>query len=449
MFSGKKCLSLLAVLCGVLCVQAVTPFKDGEKVIFLGDSITNGGDFIYWVQAVYQLRHPGKIRLENAGISGDVASGGLARLGYDVLDKKPNRVFIMFGMNDIKLWLYSKGGTAMDEKRMKPLKNYEDNLNRICDRLKEAGVTAVLITPTPYNQYVNNNPSTYNEAGLAAAAEIVRKIARERGLEMVEFHIPMTEVLKKQPKISPMGKDNVHPNALGHLLMAYYLCREAGLLDGRIAEVVIDAAGKVKTANHAAVRNVKTDAGGISFEYAPERLPFIPDKRHEGIDALVPFTADFNTEFLQVTGLADGNYQLSANGAKIGVFTSNALAKGIDLAVLDTPSRRQAKKVFAQIKIICSCFGRLRSVVQGDRYAKSQNADLSDPESCCKAVDQWYKSRFIDRKGSNQGYYSNLIKNYKKNKKHVSAILKQLDTAYEKLYLESHPVSYKLELKKQ
>ena len=246
-----------------------------------------------------------------------------------------------------------------------------------------------------------------------------------------------------------MRKDNVHPNALGHLLMAYYLGREAGLLDGRIAEVVVDASGKVKTANHATVHNVKTDAGGISFEYAPERLPFISDKRHEGIDALVPFTADFNTEFLQVTGLADGNYQLSANGAKIGVFTSNALAKGIDLAVLDTPSRRQAKKVFAQIKIICSCFGRLRSVVQGDRYAKSQNADLSDPESCCKAVDQWFKNRFIDRKGSNKVYYSNLIKDYKKNKKHVSAILKQLDAAYEKLYLESHPVSYKFELKKQ
>lgn len=450
MFSGKKCLSLLAVLCGVLWVHAVTPFKDGDKVIFLGDSITHGGEFMYWVQAVYQLRHPGRIRLENAGISGDVASGGLARLGYDVLDKKPNRVFIMFGMNDINLSLYSKGGTAMDEKRMKPLKNYENNLNRICDRLKEAGVTAVLITPTPYNQYVNNTPSTYNEAGLAAAAEIVRKIARERGLETVEFHIPMTEVLKKQPKISPMRKDNVHPNALGHLLMSYYLCREAGLLDGRIAEVSVDAAaGKVKTANHAAVRNVKTGAGGISFEYAPERLPFIPDKQHEGIDALVPFTADFNTEFLQVTGLADGNYQLSANGTKIGVFTSDALAKGIDLAVLNTPSRRQAQKVFAQIRVIRSCFGRLRSVVQGDRYAKSQNADLSDPESCCKAADQWYKSRFIDRKGSNQVYYSNVIKNYKKNKKQVPAILKQLDGAYEKLYRESHPVSYKLELKKQ
>ena len=81
--------------------------------------------------------------------------------------------------------------------------------------------------------------------------------------------------------------------------------------------------------------------------------------------------------------------------------------------------------------------------------AKSLNADLNDPESCCKAADQWFKARFIDKKGSNEKYYRNVITAYKKNKKQVPATLKQLDAAYEKLYQESHPVSYKLELKKQ
>ncbi len=455
MFHCKKSLSFLMLLCSIFWVHAITPFKDGDKVIFLGDSITHGGEFLYWVQAMYQLRQPGsKIRVENAGISGDVASGGLARLGYDVLDKKPNRVFIMFGMNDINLSLYAKGGTELDEKRMKPLKKYEDNLNQICDRLKEAGIAVTLITPTPYNQYGKGNPSTYNEAGLAAAAKIVRKIARERRLELVEFHVPMTEVIKKQPKIFPMRTDKVHPNPLGHLLMAYYLCKEAGL-DGKIAEVSIDAAdGKIKTANHAAIKDMKIKrdgktAAGVSFEYAPERLPFIPNKKqHEGIDAMVPFTADLNTELLQVSGLADGKYQLSANGTALGTYTSAELAEGINLAELNTPSRKQAQKIFAQVNIIRGCFGRLRSVVQGDRFAKSQNADLNDAESCCKAADQWFKARFIDKKGSNEKYYKNVITAYKKNKKQVPAILKQLDAAYEKLYQESHPVSYKLELKK-
>ena len=139
---------------------------------------------------------------------------------------------------------------------------------------------------------------------------------------------------------------------------------------------------------------------------------------------------------------------MSANGAALGTYTSAELAEGINLAALNTPSRKQAQKIFGQINIIRGCFGRLRSVVQCDRFAKSQNADLNDAESCCKAVDQWFKARFIDKKGSNEKYYRNVITAYKKNKKQVPATLKQLDAAYEKLYQESHPVSYKLELKK-
>ena len=41
-----------------------------------------------------------------------------------------------------------------------------------------------------------------------------------------------------------------------------------------------------------------------------------------------------------------------------------------------------------------------------------------------------------------------MIANYKKNKLLVGETLKNLDEAYKKLYQESRPVSYKLELKK-
>ena len=459
MFHRSGSLIVLGLLCSVLCAHAITPFKDGEKVVFLGDSITAGCDFICWTQAVYQLRCQGKVRLENAGISGDSAGGGLARLEYDVLDRKPDRVFIMFGMNDLGVPLYAKGGMEMDAKRLKRLENYENNLNRICDRLKEAGVTAVLITPTPYNQYGKGNSSTYNEAGLAAAAGIIRKIAKERGLEVLDLHAPMTEILKKQPAISPMRTDNVHPNVLGHMVMTYYLCKAAGL-EGKIAEVRINAAeGKVETANYAAVRNVKTTtagnsdpekkaASGISFEYTPQRLPFIMDKRNKEIDSLVPFTADFNTESMQITGLAEGNYQLMVNRSAVGKFSSAELAKGINLAGLYTPSRQQALKVYNQISAIRRCMSLIRSVVDGDRYALSQKADLKDAESCCKAADQWFKTRYADPKKPGRQYYSNVIENYKKNKRNLPATVKQINGAYEKLYQESHTVPWLVELRK-
>ena len=459
MFRYARNLTFLGLLCGVLCAHAITPFKDGEKVVFLGDSITQGSDFICWALAINQLRCQGKVRLENAGISGDSAGGGVARLGYDVLNKKPDRVFVMFGMNDLGVSLYAKGGMEIDGNRLKRLENYEKNINRICDRLKEAGITAVLITPTPYNQYGEDNRSTYNEAGLAAAAEFIRKTAKERGLEVLELHAPMTEILKKRPAVSPMRKDNVHPNELGHMVITYYLCKAAGL-DGKIAEVRINAAeGKVETAKHAVVRDVKTTnagnadpgkkaASGITFEYTPQRLPFITDKRNKEIDSLVPFTADFNTESLQITGLAEGEYQLLVNRSAVGKFTSAELAKGINLAGMYTPSRQQALKVFRQITVIRVCMSLIRSVVYGDRYALSQKADLNDAESCCKAADQWFKLHYANPKKAGWKYYSNVIENYKKNKRNLPATLKRLDEAYEKLYQESHPVTWKVELRK-
>ncbi|MBO4490456.1 MAG: SGNH/GDSL hydrolase family protein [Lentisphaeria bacterium] len=459
MIHSAKTISVLGMLCCVLSAHAVTPFRDGEKVVFLGDSITHGGWFICWAQAIYQLRCPGKIVLDNAGIAGNSAGEGLARLEYDVLDKKPDRVFVMFGMNDLGLTLYAKGGMGPDAVRRARMENYEKNINRICEGLKEAGIPAVLITPTPYNQYGKDNPSSYNEAGLAAAAGIIRKTAEERGLEVLEFHAPMTEILKKQPEISPMRADNVHPNELGHLVMAYYLCKAAGL-DGKIADVSIDAAdGKILKAEHAVIRDVKipkagkqepagTGPEGISFEYCPSRLPFIMDKRHEGIDSLVPFTEDFNTESMQITGLAEGEYQILADGVPIGTFSSADLAKGINLAVINTPSRQQARKVFRQIEALRTCMSRLRSVVQGDRFALSQNADLRDPESCCKAADQWFKIHYADEKASGRQYYANVVEEYKKNKRILPDILKQMAAAYENLYRESHAVSYRIELKK-
>ena len=456
MYHSLKFLIFSGLLCSIFSLYAITPFKENEKAVFLGDSITHGGAYLYWTQAMYQLRRPGNIRLENSGISGDSANGGFARLGYDVLDRKPNRVFIMFGMNDINLTLYAKGGTALDEKRLKTLKGYETYINRICARLKAANIPAVLMTPTPYNQYGKNNPSTYNEVGLATAADIVRKTAKKRNLEVVEFYTPMTEIIKTQPKFSPMRTDKVHPNELGQLLMAYYLCKAAGL-DGKIAETSINAAdGKIRSVKNAVIRNIKTSgkkgktASGISFEYALSRLPFImDDKQHKGIDTLVPFTAEFNTELLQISNLTQGKYQLYADGKAIGEFTSADLDKGINLALLKTPSRRQAQKIFDQIAVIRSCFSCLRSVVQCDRFALAQKADLKDPESCFKGVDKWYQIRFGNKKSGHQKYYATVIKNYKKNKLLVNDTLKQLDEAYKKMHRVNRSVSYKIELKKK
>ncbi|RYZ48001.1 MAG: beta-N-acetylhexosaminidase, partial [Chitinophagaceae bacterium] len=75
--------------------QRVTHFKSlpqtGGDVIFLGNSITDGGE---WSELFADLK------IKNRGISGDVTAGVLARLD-EVAGRKPSRIFLLIGTNDL------------------------------------------------------------------------------------------------------------------------------------------------------------------------------------------------------------------------------------------------------------------------------------------------------------------------------------------------------------
>ncbi|MFC3563375.1 GDSL-type esterase/lipase family protein [Pedobacter jamesrossensis] len=75
--------------------ELVTKFKEEPKskkdFIFLGNSITDGTD---WAKL---LNLP---QAKNRGISGDISFGVLERL-QEVIDRKPAKVFILIGINDI------------------------------------------------------------------------------------------------------------------------------------------------------------------------------------------------------------------------------------------------------------------------------------------------------------------------------------------------------------
>lgn len=65
---------------------------DKREIIFLGNSITEGGEW----QELIQDR-----KVKNRGISGDVTYGILARLD-EVLSSKPAKIFLLIGVNDLK-----------------------------------------------------------------------------------------------------------------------------------------------------------------------------------------------------------------------------------------------------------------------------------------------------------------------------------------------------------
>ena len=84
----KRLTLFLVLLVACICVQAqsVAPFQKGDRVTFVGNSITDGGHYHSYIWLYYMTHFP-KMRLwmANCGVGGDTAKEILARFDDDVL----------------------------------------------------------------------------------------------------------------------------------------------------------------------------------------------------------------------------------------------------------------------------------------------------------------------------------------------------------------------------
>jgi len=101
---------------------------EGERIVFLGDSITDGHTLPLLV------RQASGATCINAGVAGDTAAGMRRRLERDVLPRRPNRVALSVGINDVL-----RNVTAAD---------YEADVTAISERLKRDRIPLIVLTPT-------------------------------------------------------------------------------------------------------------------------------------------------------------------------------------------------------------------------------------------------------------------------------------------------------------
>ena len=334
-------------------------FQNGDKICFVGDSITQAGGYHFNILLFYATRFPDR-RIEgyNCGVNGD-SSGGLLvlkRYQWDVLDEHhPNIVTLMYGMNDVGRLYYGKDkiGPDWDNKRKWPLLGYPKQMHQLSEIFTQAGCKIIYLTPSIYDQ--TGNQASENNFGvndaLAVCGEDCRKLAAEFHGGLVDFNDPMgrinAEQQQKDPSFTLIGPDRIHPLATGQLVMAY-LFLTAQKVPAIVSDLSIDAAtsGVVRQDN-GAVTNVKPENGGLTFIAKENALPFpLSADGLKKVEALVPFTNDLNREILTVANLPAGYYQVSIDGQKVQDCTADDLKNGINLATnVDTPQYKQALKV--------------------------------------------------------------------------------------------------------
>ena len=221
-----------AILAATQLLPADIPVKPGEKVAFLGDSITQAGQGSpggYCQLVASGLAANGvKIELIGAGISGHKSNQMLERLDRDVLDKHPQWMTLSCGVNDV--WHGANGV---------PLEDYKKNITSIIDKAQAANVKVVILTST----MIGEDQKNANNQKLIAYNDFLRTLAKEKKCLLAdlneEMQTALAEAVKSQPK-PPNGNyltgDGVHMNFAGNQMMATGVLKGLGLNAAELAK---------------------------------------------------------------------------------------------------------------------------------------------------------------------------------------------------------------------
>lgn len=342
--------------------QQITPFRDGDRVVFLGNSITDGGHYHSYIWLYYMTRFPDmRLRIMNAGIGGDCVSNMYKRFDEDVLIKNPTVLAVTFGMNDSGYFEYNEANPQQFAD--KKVKECYDNYLLLEKRLQNLqGVKIVLLGSSPYDQtaqFEGNLFKKKNDAMLRIV-DFQEASAKQNHWDFLDFNRPMTAINEKGQQTNPAfticGEDRVHPDNDGHMVMAYLFLKAQGFAGKKVANISIDApAKKIKSAENCEITGLQISPSVVRFNYMAKALPYPLDTIARGWGQkkgqsqamnLVPFMEEMNQEILKVEGLTGGNYRLLIDGDQIGTWTAGELAEGINLAAdTKTPQYQQALKV--------------------------------------------------------------------------------------------------------
>lgn len=454
----KAIFSLLLTLFFCLGMQAqqVAPFKKGDRVTFVGNSITDGGHYHSYIWLYYMTHFPfDEMWMANCGVGGDTSLEILNRLDGDVFAKRPTVLTLTFGMNDSGYFEYN--GDEPEKFAAEKLATAKKYYYEIEKRLKARPETRmIMIGTSPYDQ-----TSTFNDNVFKNKNNTIGKIvafqdsaAKANNWEFVDFWAPMNRINEEQQKVDPAfticGNDRIHPDNDGHLVMAYLFLKAQGMAGKKIADVQVNAKQKkVLRSENCEISNVENRSGVVTFDYLAHSLPFPLDTIPRGweyrrqqaaaLKVIPQFMEEMDNEAFSVTGLK-GNYQLLIDNEPIDTLTATQLAKGINLASYrNTPQYQQAKVIMELNENRWEIERQFRdySWLQYNFFMKKGMLEQNDEQAAR-----------VFRAGQNDGWVAAKRGLYDKmiHKEVRDMYIKQMDMIVERIYEINKPQTRKVKL---
>ncbi|MEM9544253.1 MAG: SGNH/GDSL hydrolase family protein [Cyanobacteria bacterium P01_E01_bin.42] len=225
-------------------------FLEADKIVFLGDSITEAGTqeggYIWLLQRYLQELYPDRqFELINAGISGNKSVQMRQRFQEDVLAKNPDVLFINVGVNDVWHSFYDFGEYKNYPEGNLPggnsLEQYRLDLVEMLSLAREQNIEVILLSPTPIRE---NLDSTENQR-LVNYIAVMQAIATENNSLFINLNQPFHEIINAYQKYAGMTQniltnDGVHPNKAGYRVIAYTILKDLGISEERLKNLRVE-----------------------------------------------------------------------------------------------------------------------------------------------------------------------------------------------------------------
>ncbi|HEX9509388.1 MAG TPA: SGNH/GDSL hydrolase family protein [Puia sp.] len=211
------------------------PFpKKVHRILFLGNSITYGGKYIVDIEAYFATRYPKKhYEFINVGLPSETVSGLSEpnhadgkfprpdlheRLARVLALTKPDLVFACYGMND-GIYL------PFEEERFR---KFREGILWLHQEVVQSGAVLIHLTPPVYDEQKGGRKGYATV--LDRYSEWLLQQKDSLGWKVADLHFPMRQYLEEHQLADSsfaLAQDGIHPDSLGHWIMAreilYYL----------------------------------------------------------------------------------------------------------------------------------------------------------------------------------------------------------------------------------
>ena len=209
--------------------------KDGETIVFAGDSVTDcgrkrpvgeglwegvGNGYVRQIDNILGVAYPEMLfRIINAGISGNTSRDLLARFESDVLALNPSRAVILIGINDV--WRQFDM-PEMPEYHVYP-DDYRKNMTEMIEKAKKCAKGVFVCTP----YIMEPEKGDKMRKRMDEYTQICKELAEKYDCVLVDFQ-NMYDKFFAYRHSAVIAWDRIHPNQVGATLMAKEFLSKCG-----------------------------------------------------------------------------------------------------------------------------------------------------------------------------------------------------------------------------